>query len=216
GLTYAYWVVAFKGATPQGVSYARAYVAGSTPASANANAPVYTAASPTATTATVQWSAAGGTAAADGYEVLRQGPGGWQVVSGTLPPGTTSFTDTGLLPGKYYGYWVYGLNGGTKTYAGSYITVITSIPAPPRPVSAAGVPGGVHLTWADLSSEEDSFEVRRYTAGAWAVVGTAGPGVTSFTDTAGLVPGTTYAYWLTSRLGDVVSYAPAYIAATAY
>lgn len=216
GQTYAYWVVAYKGATAAGLTYAPAYIAASTPVAVATNAPAFVSGSSTAATATVQWSAAGGAAASDGYEVLRQGPGGWTSVSGVLPPGTLSFTDTGLTPGTYYGYWVYGLSGGVRTYAGSYITVITGMPAPPIAVSAAGVPGGVHLTWADVSNNEDGFEVRRYNGSAWVVVGSVGPGVTSFTDTSGLVAGATYAYWLTSKLGPITSYAGGYIAATAY
>lgn len=218
GATYAYWVVAFRGTAAEGVSYAPGYLSASTPAAVTVNAPVYASASATGTTATIQWSAAGGTAAVSGYRVLRQGPSGWDVVSGAAPlaPGTLSFTDSGLAPGSYHAYWVVALNGSAETYASSYITVVTSIPPPPSPVSAVGVADGIRLTWTDNASTESGFEIRRFDGASWQVVGTVGANVTSFTDHGPLVAGQTYAYWLTATSGTLVSYASAYIAATAY
>ena len=63
------------------------------------------------------------------------------------------------------------------------MTILTAIPPPPTPVAAAGVPGGIHITWVENSASEGGFEIRRFNGSSWPVVGTVGPNVTEFKDT---------------------------------
>jgi alpha-tubulin suppressor-like RCC1 family protein len=77
----------------------------------------------------------------------------------------TTCTDTGLLPGKYYQYYVYAWNSDGTTYSGTYVLVHTPSAAPVAPIATAAVatsPTTVRVDWLDKSTDESGFKIYRY------------------------------------------------------
>jgi hypothetical protein len=89
---------------------------------------------------------------------------------------------------------------GSLVEAGVDDVLITGSGTPPQPPAApsnldatAVSESQIDLTWTDNSTDEDSFEIQRRTAGSFATIATVGADVTSYSDT-GLSPETTYTY----------------------
>lgn len=136
-----------------------------------------------------------------GFEVLRSpaGLGAYQVVSGTLPPNTTSWTNTGVQSGASYDYIVRAVRNGVYSANSNTANVTanscTNLPATPQSLQATGYSMvQINLTWVDASTNETGFSIERKTGtGAYVVVGTASANATAYQDT-GLAAGTTYQY----------------------
>jgi fibronectin type 3 domain-containing protein len=113
----------------------------------------------------------------------------------SMPPGSTTFTNTGLTPGTTYTYQVRAHNlAGFSPYSAP-ATATTLVP-PAAPTNLQAVPttiaGRVQLTWTDNSSDETGFRVERKTgSGNWIDLRTVG--APSYTD-GGLISGQTYFY----------------------
>ena len=77
--------------------------------------------------------------------------------------------------------------GGSSDSMDGLASNVTSGTAPADPSGVAGEasPGMVTLTWTDASDDETGFRIERSVEGSnvWELVGTVGPGVTTFEDT---------------------------------
>ncbi|HTN52791.1 MAG TPA: fibronectin type III domain-containing protein [Anaeromyxobacter sp.] len=122
---------------------------------------------------------------------------------------TTSWTDTGLLPGATYWYRVRASNAaGKSAYSGVASATTTGAPpgAPLNLYAVADGPTSIELSWTAGGAGQTGFRVERSgtsaTAG-FAEVATASGAATTFTDTA-LSPATQYWYRVraTNAFGD--------------
>ncbi|MFO1457880.1 MAG: metallophosphoesterase [Verrucomicrobiota bacterium] len=117
---------------------------------------------------------------------------------GTAPQDGTAFADTTVLPANLYFYRVRALGpGGYSTYSPTAST--TTPPVPPlAPSNLTALPSGstaVNLRWMDNATNETGFRVERSPNGVdWTGVASPGTDSTSYTDSAGLKPGSTYWY----------------------
>ena len=124
--------------------------------------------------------------------MARQIPVGWNI---------TSYSDRTVRPGNSYYYRVKAYNPGEgSAYAnangGSAVsTPVVTLPAAPATLKATALAkGGISLTWADKSNNEDVFQMERQTGtAAWQVLATLPANTTAFTD-ASTVKLTTYSY----------------------
>ena len=77
--------------------------------------------------------------------------------------------------------------GGSSDSADGLASNVTSgaAPADPTGLAATASPGKITLTWTDASDDETGFRIERSEEGSnvWELVGTVGPGVTTFEDT---------------------------------
>ena len=124
----------------------------------------------------------------------------------TLPAGTTTYDDNDLgvnLAGnRIYFYRVIAVNPGGDGASSAVVNQLT-LPARPTGLTADASAGGnprrgrtqIDLTWVDNSFPSHPFRIERSPDGVsnWVVVGTTGPGATTFTDT-GLTENTQYCY----------------------
>ncbi|MEO7754869.1 MAG: fibronectin type III domain-containing protein, partial [Terracoccus sp.] len=130
------------------------------------------------------------------------GTGSWTVLAGSLPAGSTSYSDTGLSASTAYSYRVKATNvAGSSTYSN---VATTTTPAPPPTVPSA--PSGltatapsasaIDLSWVDNATDETAYVVERSPNGtdSWTVLaGTLPSGTTSYAD-GGLDASTSYSY----------------------
>jgi Fibronectin type III domain len=135
---------------------------------------------------------------ATGFAVWRRGGGhDWAQIT-TLPGGTTTYTDTGLLSGVPYTYQVTAVNAVGPSVPSNTLTVATGspLPAPPASLSAWPLgPGQVFLQWLSPGSGVTGYSLWRQGGGSdWLPVALlSNPAVLGYTDT-GLRPDTPYTY----------------------
>jgi sugar lactone lactonase YvrE len=133
-----------------------------------------------------------------GFAVWRRGGGSdWTQIT-TLPGGTTTYLDTGLLAGVPYSYQVTAVNAIGPSLPSNTLTVTTvsSLPAPPGSLSAWPVgPGQVFLQWQSSAPGVTGYSLWRQGGGSdWAPVALlSNPGARGYTDT-GLHADTVYTY----------------------
>lgn len=123
------------------------------------------------------------------------------LVLATLAPGVTTYPDTQLASATSYTYRVRASNSsGNSAYSNTASAVTKAVATPP--VAPAGLSStsvtrsSAALFWADKSNNEDSFSIERCKGAgctSFAVVGTVGANVTSFTNS-GLRSNTSYSY----------------------
>jgi titin len=85
---------------------------------------------------------------------------------GSVPPGVTTFEDTGLTPGILYRYLVQAFNTEGSAYSNAAQATTPQIaPAAPSALTAIarkhGYSGWVDLAWSDDSNNESSFVIER-------------------------------------------------------
>lgn len=85
---------------------------------------------------------------------------------GSVPPGTTTFSDTGLTPGILYRYLVNAFNLDGSTYSNAAQATTPQIPpaAPSALTATAGKHGyrtWVDLGWSDNADNESTFVIER-------------------------------------------------------
>jgi Fibronectin type III domain/FlgD Ig-like domain len=115
----------------------------------------------------------------------------------TTLPNVATWTDTGLTKKTAYSYRVKAHNEmGDSVWSNiSGDTTKDTKPTAPTLQSAAGVSyNAIDLVWTDNSDNEDGFRVERLSGTSWMTVGNALPNVTTFHDTVGLDPLTSYTY----------------------
>ncbi len=131
-------------------------------------------------------------------------------------PNTTSCVDSGLLPGNYYQYYVYGWNSRGTTYPRSYMFTRTPTdqPEPPTVLAATAVgPNSVRVQWKDNSSNETDFRIYRYLSnGTYSLDGIAAANTTSLVvSNAGLSTAGTTVFVVSASNPAGESNAPGYI-----
>ena len=121
-----------------------------------------------------------------GYELRRGG-----VLVASLPPGDTTWTDTGLVNGVAYTYELVAVDVAAEVSAPATVAATprdADAPAPPTGLAAIGGDREVALSWTDGSEYDiDFYRVLRNGTEVAVVVGT------SWTDP-GVTNGTTYSY----------------------
>lgn len=123
----------------------------------------------------------------------------------------TTFTNTSLLSGTTYGYYVIAVGKGGKVSPPSNTAWATTLAASPTPTptptpTPAPVPTApanltatavstsqINLAWTDMSGNESGFKIQRLSNSVWTQVGTTAANVTSWAN-GGLSASTTYTY----------------------
>lgn len=130
---------------------------------------------------------------------------------GTVGADITSFTDSGLTPGKTYLYRIRSTNVGGESASSNVATATTSGNPPTAPTGvtveapAEGGEGRLIVRWVDNSGDETGFRIERKSGSEeFIVVGTVGAGATTFEDT-GLSGDTTYTYRVVATNGGGAS-----------
>ncbi len=167
------------------------------------------------TTATIKWT--DNASNESGYLVYRVEGAVQTLVPGcsVSTPGLTTCTDSGLVPGTYYQYYVYAWN---NTGVGSPATsVVAHTPKPlPAPIitDATGTTASsVTLHWQDNASDETGYTVFEYAPGGYTQVATLPANATTATLT-GLTSGTIHVYIITVNRGTDLTYSTTGIWAT--
>lgn len=113
--------------------------------------------------------------------------GSWPTAPDGTGPSLTRLSATAY--GNDAANWVAGPPGGSPGAA--FIA-----PAAPVELTAVGLSGAsIRLTWADMSTNENGFQIERSSNGiTFTLINTVGAGVTSYDDLGGLQPGTFYTY----------------------
>ena len=175
GVTYSYYIVAFKQNSP--ASTASATIT-ATPVAAKPATPTGVTATASSGQVIVSWTAVTG---ATTYSVYRN-----SVLVGS--PTTATFTDTGLANGTAYTYTVTANNTGGSSAASAGVTATPQVAAPGIPTgltATAGV-GQVSVSWTAVTGAA-SYQLYRGT------VLVSSPTTTSFVDTS-LTAGTAVSY----------------------
>ncbi|TCN59586.1 T9SS C-terminal target domain-containing protein [Flavobacterium circumlabens] len=136
--------------------------------------------------------------------------GGDYALVKSLTPGTTTFKDTGLIPGTSYNYRISAKNSNSQS-SFVYLSNVTTLSAPVLAPSALSVTAveatQATLKWVDNSNNETEFVVdrRSITDGEeYALVKSFSANSTFFTDQT-LSPDKEYRYRLSAKNGDRVS-----------
>ncbi len=136
---------------------------------------------------------------ATGYVLQRRiGTGPW-VSLPTLPPGTTSYNDTGLTPSTAYSYQLQAIDTAGASPFTPVVTATTPVPpaTPSNTVASQITTTQIFLTWTNNATTATGYRILRATIGGEFVVITPPNGLpataTSYLD-AGLTPGTEYDY----------------------
>ena len=149
----------------------------------------------TATSITLTWAAAydSGYNSTDlNYAVYRDGQ-----LAGTVPAGTTSFTDTDLSPGTAYTYTVTATDpaGNTSQPSAVFTQPTPTCPPPPAPTGLAATADSgttVSLNWNAVTAPGAGCSVASYLVERGGVA-IAAPGGTTYTDSLA-ASSTTYTY----------------------
>lgn len=116
----------------------------------------------------------------DGFDIYRSTDGTSFTNITTVPPGTTSYTDTGLLGGEKYYYYIDSATEHT-TSSSNQDSATTPLEAPSN-LSVQGISTSeIEATWTDNSSNEDGFHVeyRQTGASTWNRYSSVGANTTS-------------------------------------
>ncbi|MCD6167692.1 MAG: fibronectin type III domain-containing protein, partial [Caldisericia bacterium] len=102
----------------------------------------------------------------DGFKIERKQEGGTFSVIATLPPNTTTYTDTGLTPDTTYTYRVRAYNSfGYSDYSNeAEVTTpsLITIPEAPTNLTVSDITSeSVSLSWTDNSDNEEGFKLYR-------------------------------------------------------
>jgi hypothetical protein len=115
----------------------------------------------------------------------------------------TAYTDDALASGTTYYYRVVAFVDGQEASRSDAVSATTAVDAstPPMFISATGSATSIELQWSDLEGTLGFLIERSPDGVAWTQIGTAGQGVTSYTDT-GLPPATSYSYRIIAETSD--------------
>jgi fibronectin type 3 domain-containing protein len=190
GTTNSYEVVAVNST---GNSNGAGPVSGTTP-TAPAAATALQLQNLTTTSVTINWT--NNATNATGYRIVRQLESNNSQYLTTLPATATSFTDTGLTPGRAYDYTIAAINlAGPST--GATINVQT-IPTAPTGMTTTAGSGQATISWAPQGHAVSTYKVYRGTTpngeGTTAIATVA---ATTYVDSP-LTPGKTYYYKITA------------------
>jgi hypothetical protein len=201
GTTYYYEVMALNHTTassPSNVASAATWPTAPSQPSGLTGAGVYNTANPSQGAINLVWQDK--SSIETGYSVERSTDNKtWTVLTSTLAPNSTSYSDTGLTLGTTYYYRVRCFNGPSASPYSSTINVAATPTAPAQPsnLTAVAVSGTqINLTWQDKAINATSYSVEWSTDNkTWTVLtSTPASNATSYSDTSGLKSSTTYYY----------------------
>jgi titin len=136
-----------------------------------------------------------------GITVWRRGAGADWTRLATLPAHSTSFTDTGLIPGVPYTYRVRSVGSfGVSVWSNeANATTQSLVPFNPSLGAMSSGPGTISLTWFVYNSPPiTGYSLWRKGGGAdWAQISVVSENITSYVDM-GLMPDTQYTYRIRS------------------
>ncbi|GAB3762217.1 fibronectin type III domain-containing protein [Spirosoma pomorum] len=138
-----------------------------------------------------------------GFELERSTDGvGWTQVA-NLPANATTYQNTGLTPNVRYAYRVRAINAvGQSAYSNVAEASTPDVPpvAPARLTATATSPTQVTLAWADLSTNESSFELERGSSatGTFTKLADVPANATTYTDQ-NLADNTAYCYRIRAK-----------------
>ena len=130
--------------------------------------------------------------------------------NGTVNPGVTTHSDSGLTPGTPYYYKVAAVGGCGMTYSNTVGRVaLSGVPTAPTGLSATAFSSTeINLSWTDASSDETGFKIERApdvsgSPGTFAQIYIQEANATTYRDT-GLTANTKYWYRVraTNACGD--------------
>jgi uncharacterized delta-60 repeat protein len=128
---------------------------------------------------------------------------------GITGAGVESYTDSSVTPSTDYCYRVSVFKNALCPWQTNYAGPIcmTSAPSAPSGLTASPVNSKVvKLQWTDNSSDEDGFIIEvKVWGGFWSEAGRVGPDVTTFNDSAGVQPDTSYTYRVRAYRGTARS-----------
>lgn len=131
----------------------------------------------------LSWS--GNTAGADVVIERKMSNGSFSALT-TVGPSTASWYDnTGLVPSAAYTYRIKAKTTINESLYSSEVTVKNLYLEPPSGLSVSVVTGNaITLKWTDNSTDENGFEIWRYTegTGTYTLYATVGKNITTFTD----------------------------------
>jgi hypothetical protein len=154
------------------------------------------AASPTATTAVISWTASTGVFGPDHYLVLRDGR-----QAGQVPASATSYTDHGLVPGRTYYYTVIAA-GLARSGPSAKATVRAVTPSPAGLVTSKVTYTTVTLNW---SPPPDAPAPDHYVIHDGPIIVTTVPGTTTSYTVKGEPAGTPFGYDVIAQWGSASS-----------
>src|SRR5262249_21595428 len=142
-----------------------------------------------------------------GFSVQRKvGAGGTYALLVRLPPRTSSYIDTSILPSTTYFYQVPATGtAGDSPWSNEASATTTAQPAPTAPsnLAAATTQGlSLSLTWTNNLPDATGFRIERKgsTTSLFVEIGTTGAATTTFLDAA-TRPGVTYTYRVRASSG---------------
>jgi len=152
-----------------------------------------------------------------GFVVERSVNGGAYSVLATLGSNTTSYINTGVLPGETYTYRVAAFNiAGQSAYSNLAAMAVPTMPIIPSNFTAVNGPNGggnsrsVILSWLDNSTDETGFTIQRATNAAFTsgltttnVAAVTGTGTRTLTVT-GLSRNTVYYFRIRANNGAII------------
>ena len=148
----------------------------------------------TTTNVTISWT--NNATNATGYRIVRQLESNNAQFVATLASTATSYSDSGLLPGRAYNYTIAAINLAGPS-AGVVVSIQT-IPSAPTGVTTSVGSGQVTLNWTALGHAVSSYKIYRGTTpNGEGAVAIATVTAATFTNT-GLSAGTTYYYKITA------------------
>jgi alpha-tubulin suppressor-like RCC1 family protein len=186
------------------------------PVSGALAAPTYRPAMVTADSATISWT--DNATNESGYLVYRVEGSTQTLIPGcsVSTPNLTTCTDSGLVPGGTYQFYVYAWNGSGAVSPGTSIVVKTPYPLPAPQITSAYPDRylpfngnfqeqGIVLTWIDAAYDETGYDIYEYTPSGYVLVQSTSANATRAvirtTDTS-----TTHAYVVAAKRNGLVSF----------
>jgi hypothetical protein len=126
-----------------------------------------------------------------GFRIERNDGTGWKLIA-VAPANVSSYSNTGLTPGKSYSYRVCAYNSTSENSGYSSSITMATLPNAPTGLSAKALPGTqIQLTWTAVAGASGYLVERSLNGSTWAQVGSVS--TTSFTNV-GLTAGVKYYY----------------------
>ena len=153
-----------------------------------------------------------------GFSIERKiGASGTYAVIGSVGPNVTTYSSKNLIQTTEYYYRVRAKSGSTYSSYTDEVSA-TALPMnPPSSLTATVVSSSqIDLSWTDNSTDESGFSIERKigASGTYAVIGSVGPNVTTYSSK-NLIQTTTYYYRVRAKSGSTYSSYTDEVSATA-
>ena len=142
---------------------------------------------------------------------------GTYAVIGSVGPNVTTYSSKNLIQTTTYYYRVRAKAGSTySTYTDEVSATALPMNPPSNLTATATSSSQIDLSWTDNSTDETAFSIERKTgaSGTYAVIGSVGPNVTTYSSK-NLIQTTTYYYRVRAKAGSTYSMYTDEVSATA-